>query len=59
MRENHRLQETNCSQVFATHRFDVPMQKSHRVDALDGLQDLAPKTEGCADAECSPRHASP
>lgn len=45
--------------LSATHRLDVPMQEAHGVDALDGLQDLAAQTEGGADAEGSPRHASP
>lgn len=42
-----------------THRFDVTMQEADRVDALDGLQDLAPQSQGGADAEGSPGHAPP
>lgn len=42
-----------------THRFDVTVQEAHRVDALYGLQDLAPQAQRGADAEGSPRHAPP
>lgn len=42
-----------------THRFDVTMQEADRVDALYGLQDLAPQTQGGADAEGSPSHTPP
>lgn len=45
--------------LHPTHRFDVTMQEANRVDALYGFQDLAPQTEGGADAECSSRHTSP
>lgn len=42
-----------------THRFDVTMQEADRVDALYGFQDLAPQTQGGADAEGSPGHTPP
>ncbi|KAF3845187.1 hypothetical protein F7725_008350 [Dissostichus mawsoni] len=48
-----------CSELTVTHRFDVTMQEAHRVDALDGFQDLPPQTQRGADAEGSPSHAPP
>lgn len=41
------------------HRLDVTVQEADRVDALDGLQDLAAQTQGGADAEGSPAHTAP
>lgn len=48
-----------CARRAVTHRFDVTMQEADRVDALDGLQDLAPQSQGGADAEGSPGHTPP
>lgn len=45
--------------LFGTHRFDVTMQEANRVDALDGLQDLAAQAQGGADAEGPAGHAPP
>lgn len=42
-----------------THRFDVTMQEANRVDALNGLQDLAAQAQRCADAEGPAGHAPP
>lgn len=42
-----------------THRLDVTVQEADRVDALDGLQDLAAETQGGADAEGAPAHTAP
>lgn len=53
------IQRMSCTQLPATHRFDVTMQEANRVDTLYSFQDLAPQTEGGADAECSSRHTSP
>lgn len=44
---------------WRTHRFDVTMQEAHRVDALDGLQDLAAQAQSGADAEGPAGHAPP
>ena len=49
----------HCSELTVTHRFDVTMQETHRVDTLDGLEDLPPQTQRGADAEGSPSHAPP
>ncbi len=49
----------HCTQPAVTHRFDVTVQEADRVDALYGLQDLAPQTQGGADAEGSPGHTPP
>lgn len=46
-------------QQAVTYRFDVTMQEANRVDALYGLQDLAPQAQGGADAEGSPGHTPP
>lgn len=45
--------------ALATHRFDVTVQEANRVDALDGLQDLAAQAQGGADAEGPAGHAPP
>lgn len=42
-----------------THRFDVTVQEANRVDALNGLQDLAAQAQSCADAEGPAGHAPP
>lgn len=43
----------------STHRLDVTMQEANRVDALNGLQDLAAQAQGSADAEGPAGHAPP
>lgn len=48
-----------CTPIVSTHWFDVAMQEADGVDALYGLQDLAPQTQGSADAEGSPGHTPP
>ena len=39
----------------APHRLDVAVQEAHRVDGLDGLQDLLPQPQRGAQREGAPR----
>ena len=39
------------NKVFSSYRFDVSVQEAHRVDGLDGLQDLLPEPQGGAHGE--------
>lgn len=41
-----------------TYRFDVSMQKTHRVDALDGFQDLSTQPECGGDTEYAIAHVA-
>lgn len=41
-----------------TYGFDVSMQKAHRVDALDGFQDLSAQSECGGDTECAMTHVA-
>lgn len=49
--------ESRSALATGTHRFDVTMQETNRVDALNGLQDLAAQAQGGADAEGPADHA--
>lgn len=54
-----RCWKSRSAVVSRTHRFDVTVQEANRVDALDGLQDLAAQAQGGADAEGPAGHAPP
>lgn len=64
--ERHRGRGQGCArgeegregQCSLAHRLDVPVQEAHRVDGLDGLQDLLAQPQGGAQREGAPRLAA-